>query len=206
MSFNTKTRQFMTVAAAAALALGTLSACSSGDSGAEKADKQSATEKTAATLQFSEPWAKAGKKDGMTGVFGTIENTGDADVHIVGASSPDAGMVELHRVVGGKMEKMPDGLMVAKGSSEKLEPGANHIMLMKLKHDLEPGSTVTVTLEMSDGTSMQVTAEVREYAGANEEYKNSGEHGDMDGDMHGDMHGEGDHEHGDHEHSESDSH
>lgn len=44
------------------------------------------------------PWVKATDEE-MTGAFGMIENPTDADITVVSASSPSAGMMEIHEVV-----------------------------------------------------------------------------------------------------------
>jgi hypothetical protein len=42
-----------------------------------------------------------------------------------------------------------------------LEPGGNHIMLMDLQRDLNPGETVTLTLTFASGKTLTVEAEIR---------------------------------------------
>ncbi len=126
------------------------------------------------SLLFEGGWAKSAESGGMTGVFGTLQNGGDDDLAIESAESEDAEMVELHEVTAaGVMQKIAgEAIIPAKGSYE-LSPGANHIMLMGLTRDLEAGESVTVTLHLSDGSSQLLTALVKDYAGANEEYHGS---------------------------------
>ncbi|QRY52612.1 copper chaperone PCu(A)C [Mycolicibacterium septicum] len=156
--------------AALALAVG-LGACT----------EQHHDEKMAETVQVSEQWASAAD-GGMTAVFGTLKNTGHHDVRIVSATSPAAGMVELHEVVsdgnGSKTMRPKDGgLSIAPGDTHDLVPGGDHLMLMDLKAPLQPGADVPVSLVFEDGSSLPVTAQVRDFAGGNENYQPASPHG-----------------------------
>lgn len=46
-------------------------------------------------------------------------------------------------------------------------------MLMDLAEPLKPGSVVNMSLEFSDDTSFEITAPVKDFAGANENYEGS---------------------------------
>ncbi|MCA4754370.1 copper chaperone PCu(A)C [Mycolicibacterium fortuitum] len=138
-------------------------------------------EKMAATVQVSDQWASAAD-GGMTAVFGTLTNTGHHDVRIVSATSPAAGIVELHEVVGDSsgpkaMRPKEGGLSIAAGATHELVPGGDHLMLMQLKAPLQPGADVAVSLVFEDGSSLPVTAQVRDFAGANENYRPASPHG-----------------------------
>lgn len=131
-------------------------------------------EKMADTVQVSEQWASAAD-DGMTAVFGTVTNTGRRDAHVVSATSPAARRVELHEVVGAgggskTMRPKEDGFIVPAGGSHQLVPGGDHLMLMDLTAPLQPGADVPVTLRFEDGSSLPVTAQVRDAAGGDENY------------------------------------
>ncbi|MES0837180.1 MULTISPECIES: copper chaperone PCu(A)C [Nocardiopsidaceae] len=176
-----------TWAATALLAL-SLTACggpaaSPDATGAADEDAPSTAAATAAdSFGVTDPWVKAATADdGMTAVFGEITNGSDAEVTIVSASHDAADTVELHEVVtegaDSTMREKDGGFVVPAGGGLPLEPGADHIMLMDLTRDLEPGDETTVTVEFSDGSTAEFTAPVKEYAGANEEYEGGG-HGD----------------------------
>lgn len=49
-------------------------------------------------------------------------------------------------------------------------------MLMQLKEPLRPGADVTVTVRFADGSSLPVTAQVRDFPGGQEPYQ-PGTHG-----------------------------
>ncbi|MGW4099353.1 copper chaperone PCu(A)C [Mycobacterium sp. NPDC004974] len=137
-------------------------------------------ETMAETVQVSEQWASAADA-GMTAVFGTLTNAGHHDVRIVSAISPAAGMVELHEVVGAggskTMRPKEGGFAIAAGGTHELTPGGDHLMLMDLKAPLQPGADVPVSLVFEDGSSLPVTAQVRDFAGANENYQPPSPHG-----------------------------
>jgi len=122
-----------------------------------------------AQLEVSGAWAKAAD-EGMTGVFAEISNPSNQSVTIVGGESEAANRIELHEVADGVMREKPEGFALAAQSTHVLEPGADHIMLMGLNGPLEPGETVSITLELDSGDTLEVVADVRDFAAANEEY------------------------------------
>ncbi|CAL9553328.1 hypothetical protein SUDANB121_04499 [Nocardiopsis dassonvillei] len=172
--------------AAALLGLA-LTACGGGGATATgAADAPSASPSPAGAqadaFSITDPWVKAATvEDGMTGVFGEVANGSDAEVVIVAAEHPAAGLVELHEVVtdgaDSVMREIDGGFPVPAQGTRSLAPGGDHIMLMDLAEDLEPGDEVTVTVEFADGSTSEFTAPVKEYSGANEEYDGEG-HGD----------------------------
>lgn len=132
-------------------------------------------------VTIQEQWAAA-TDDGMAAMFGTLTNAGGTEARVTSGSSPAAGMVELHEVVGeagAKTTRAKDGgLIIPPGGSHELVPGGDHVMLMDLTGPLAPGTEVTVTLAFEDGSTLPVTAQVRDFAGANEEYQpGHGSHG-----------------------------
>ena len=153
---------------AAVLAVFTVVGCSS----------SSDDELMASTVTVENQWASSAETE-MTAVFGTFSNAGRHDARIVAGESPLAGRVEVHEVVpdaSGAMTMRPkaDGLVVPAGGTRELIPGGDHLMLMDLKQPLQPGADVTLTVVFQDGSSMPVTAQIRDFAGANEEYTPGG--------------------------------
>lgn len=146
-----------------------------GLAGCSKTDTVSdTTEDAAQAVTLSDQWVKAAPT-GMTAMFGTLKNSSDKTATLVSATSPSAGMVELHEVVSeggtGTMRPKEGGIEIPAGGNHVLAPGADHIMLMDLKGPLAVGNTVEVTLTFSDGSALPVSAQVREFAGAAEDYK-----------------------------------
>lgn len=168
------------------LAIATLLAAGCSTTNADPAaDAGEATQ--ADSLAVADPWVKAATADdGMTALFGDLTNEGDVAVRVVAASTDVADLVELHEVTEGEdgnssMREIEDGFPVDPGDERPLDPGADHIMLMDLTEDLEPGMEITVVLEFEDGSTTEVTAPVKDFEGANEEYESdNGDHGEHD--------------------------
>lgn len=127
----------------------------------------------ASAVTFEDPWARAADS-GMTAVFGTLANSGDRDVRIVGGESPAAGLVEIHEIAidsgASVMRPKEGGITIAADGTHELVPGGDHLMLMDLRQPLQPGTDVAVTLTFEDGSTLPVNAQVRDFAGGNEEY------------------------------------
>lgn len=172
-----------------------LAACSSDTETPAGPSTEHSAEHGTATITVADAWAKASAADmhageGMTGVFGELTNHGDVDLTITGLTSPAAGIVELHEVVDGVMRKIQGDVTIPAGGTLTLEPGANHIMLMKMVDPIHPGDDVTITMTLSDGSEVTLTALVKDTSGANESY------GDLEGDHAG--HGESESGHDSH--------
>lgn len=131
-----------------------------------------------AALVVSQPWVKAAPS-GMTGGFGVIKNTSDADITVTGASTPAARMVELHETVAGptgamQMRAKDAGFVIPAGGELTLAPGANHLMLMGLTGPITAGTDVTFTLSLAGGGSFEFTSVAKDFSGANENYVEGG--------------------------------
>ncbi len=122
------------------------------------------------SVTIEDPWVRAttGTEDPtMTAAFLVIDNETEEDVVLQSASSPVAGIVQLHEMaeVDGEMvmRETPDGILVKAGGGQLLQPGGYHVMLMGLQRELAPGDEVDLTLTFSDGTTRVVTAPVKEF-------------------------------------------
>ncbi|MGW0433389.1 copper chaperone PCu(A)C [Micromonospora sp. NPDC003197] len=162
-----------TLAVVAALAVGGVGGCGTEDPPSNT--QPSATASTSAAtsgVTVRDPWAKAADT-GMTAVFGTLVNNGPADITITGATSP-LSPIELHEMAmeSGKMvmRQKTGGLTIKAKSSHPLEPGGDHLMLMKLAKPVQAGDEVTITLTLADGGSIPFTAVAKPFAGAQESY------------------------------------
>lgn len=161
----------LSVLAAASLAL---TGCAPSASTPVPSAPVTATPASAAGLTVSQPWVKA-TASGMTGGFGVIKNTTGADVTVTGASTPAARKVELHETVAGasggmQMRAKEGGFVIPAGGELRLEPGANHIMLMGLTEPVPAGAEVTFTLALAGGGTLTFTALAKDFSGANENY------------------------------------
>src|SRR5699024_4731518 len=119
---------------------------------------------------------------GMTSAFGTLTNTTDSELTLVAVTTSASTDVELHQTssdgAGGmSMEEKEGGFSLpADGGELLLEPGGDHIMLMSLTGPLLPGDEIDLVLVLDDGTEQTITATVKDFAGANENYHPEEEH------------------------------
>ena len=132
----------------------------------------------AAEVTVRDQWASA-TDSGMAAVFGTFANAGHHQARIVSGASPVAGRVEVHEVTadatGTKtMHPKAGGIVVPAAGTHERAPGGDHLMLMDLKAPLSPGADVPVTVTFEDGSTLDVTAQIRDFAGANEDYQSHG--------------------------------
>ena len=160
--------KLLTAALAVALPV-LLSSCGS----SEKPATQAATP----SVLVEDAWVRAtvGAKDtSMTAAFMSLTNPGNADIRLTSATSPVAGMVQLHEMAmkDGKMvmQEKAGGINVPATSHTHLSPGGDHVMLMGLKQPLKPGDEVPVTLKFSDGASHDLTVPVKAFTEEEEHY------------------------------------
>lgn len=135
----------------------------------------------------------------MTAIFGTLHNHTDKDVNVVGfTSSVKAKHYEIHEVVDGVMQEKEGGFDIPAGESVELAPGGFHFMVMGVTEPVMAGETATLTLELADGSTIELgDIPVRTIGAGDEDYGDMGHmnHGDMD---------QGSMDHGEHmDHSES---
>ncbi len=118
----------------------------------------------APNLSVADAWAREGLAGGLSAVYLTIANAGDADDVLTGATCDLAGTTEIHRTAmeGGMMRMGPAGsIVIPAGGSVAFQPGGYHIMLMELKQDLSAGMLVPVTLQFEGAGALTIEATVR---------------------------------------------
>jgi copper(I)-binding protein len=113
-----------------------------------------------AQVQVQDPWVR--------GMVGTQKATGafmrltsPTAARLVGASSPVAGVVEIHqtKMEGGVMRMRPvEAIELPAGKAVELKPGGYHVMLMQVPRPLKEGETVPMTLvvEGKDGKRQMI--------------------------------------------------
>ncbi|WP_030150378.1 copper chaperone PCu(A)C [Oerskovia turbata] len=175
MSARTTTRRSTLLGATVTLALLVATGCSGTPAGSGSSSAPSGTSSSTAAdhLTATDPWIKAAES-GMTAAFAVLRNDGDQDVTVVGAAS-DLSPVELHEMATDDsgamvMRQKEGGLTIPAGGEHALEPGGDHLMLMELSAPVQAGAEYDVTLELSDGSTLVVTAPARTFAGAKEDY------------------------------------
>ncbi|WP_394685899.1 copper chaperone PCu(A)C, partial [uncultured Microbacterium sp.] len=77
------------------------------------------------------------------------------------------------------MREVEGGFVIPAGGSIELAPGGNHLMFMDVTSPLRAGAETTITLTFADDSTAEITAPVKEFSGANENYEGGGM-GDMD--------------------------
>jgi periplasmic copper chaperone A len=121
----------------------------------------------AGSIEVQHAWARASA--GKTGAaYFSVVNKGATPDRLVAVSTPAADKAQIHedKMENGMMEMRPVGPMViAPGQSAQLKPGADHVMLMGLKHPLKEGETFPLTLSFEKAGDIQVVVTV-EKAGA----------------------------------------
>ncbi|WP_278264693.1 copper chaperone PCu(A)C [Nocardia sp. AG03] len=131
-------------------------------------------------ITLSDQWIKAADS-GMSAAFGELTNTGDEPVTLVAATSPASARVEIHEVVpdsSGETTMRPKegGITIPAHGAVTLKPGADHLMFMDLLGPLRTGAETSLTLTFADGSTTVVTAQIRDFAGGNENYAPGGDH------------------------------
>lgn len=114
-----------------------------------------------------DPWAREVPPEISTSAgFMGLQNSGTVEHKVVAASTPGAGMVELHTHINdnGVMRMRPvENIPITPGGKTMLQPGGLHLMLMMLKAPLKAGETMDITLEFEDGSKKEIKAEVRKF-------------------------------------------
>jgi copper(I)-binding protein len=122
------------------------------------------------SLKIDHPFARAtppGAK--VAGVFVTLENTGSKSDRLLSASTPIAGITELHQmsVEGGVMRmRGVAALVVRPGEKLQLKPSGYHVMLSELRQPLKVGDRFPLTLKFQNAGAIEVSVWVEEM-GAN---------------------------------------
>ena len=114
-------------------------------------------------LSVTGAWARPSLgQSGNSALYFTILNAGAADT-LVSVAGPDAAQAELHASVNEDgvagmraMSEMP----LPPGQTIAFEPKGNHVMLMGLKRQLQPGDHLTITLRFKSHAPVTLEAAV----------------------------------------------
>jgi periplasmic copper chaperone A len=122
-----------------------------------------ATSTAYAQTTVADAWVRGTvEQQKATGLFAQI--TSVAGGKLVSASSPVAGVVEIHEMkMEGNVMKMRavPGLDLPAGKAVMLKPGGYHVMLMDLKQPLKTGDLVPVTLVVEGADKKRETIEIK---------------------------------------------
>ena len=116
-----------------------------------------------AQTTVTDPWVRGTvAQQKATGLFAQI--TSAQGGRLVSASSPVAGVVEIHemKMEGDvmRMRAVPE-LALPAGKAVALKPGGFHVMLMDLKQALKAGDSVPVTLVVEGADKKRETIEIK---------------------------------------------
>ncbi len=151
------------------------------------------TASSAHDLEVTDAWVRAAPPNAPAlGVFMNLKNHSASELKIVGArTSLEVERVELHRtmMVGNVMKMVPqENIPLGADTSLRLEPGSWHVMLIGPARVPQAGESLSLTLELSDGTEQQVSAVVRK--GKKMMHGHGHKKGQGQGQNHGQGHGQ----------------
>ena len=116
-----------------------------------------------ANVKVEGAWARA-TVQGQKGTGAFMKITAPEGAKLVGASSPAAGVTEVHEMkMEGDVMKMRaiPALALPAGQAVSLKPGSYHVMLMGLKKPLPDGSSVPLKLVIEDAQKKQTTLDIK---------------------------------------------
>src|SRR5579872_1390888 len=113
------------------------------------------------SIHISQPWSQPTPKGATAGVgYVTLTNKGTVPDKVSCVSDDASAQCQIHSMTmdGGVMKMRPveGGLEIKRGESVTLKPGGNHILFVSLKHPLEQGETVKVTLKFEHAGTIDV--------------------------------------------------
>ena len=116
-------------------------------------------------LKITHPWSPPAPPSAPTVAgYVKIANSSQAPDRLIGASSPDFGSAQIHKVsmAGGVMSMRPvsRGLVVPAGGSVTLSPDTFHLMLIGPKRAFKAGDRIPVVLTFEHAGSVKVEFDV----------------------------------------------
>ncbi len=114
-------------------------------------------------VRVEQAWVRA-TVPGQQGTGGYMKLTASESRWLVSASSPLAGVAEIHEIkMEGDVMKMRavPALALPAGRTVELKPGGLHLMLMDLKQPLPVGSSVPLTLVLKDDRGVESRVRTR---------------------------------------------
>ena len=116
----------------------------------------------AQTVDVKDAWAR-GTVPGQKASGAFMKLTAKEGTRLVGASSPVAGVTEVHEMkMDGDIMRMRAvaALDLPAGKTVELKPGGYHVMLMELKTALRKDSSIPLTLVFKDAKGVESKLEV----------------------------------------------
>jgi periplasmic copper chaperone A len=113
------------------------------------------------TIHITAPWARATPKGASSGAaYVTIANKGTVPDRVTCVSSDISAACQIHTMGMErgvmKMRPVEGGLEIKPGEAVTLKRSGLHLMLMDLKHPLEKGKVVEVTLQFEKAGTVKI--------------------------------------------------
>jgi copper(I)-binding protein len=115
-------------------------------------------------IEVRDAWVRSAAQGENGAVYLIIHNYSETADALIGASTEDAAVVELHesKVVNDVMQmQMLSSVPLAPGTSVEFAPGGLHIMLVDLARALETGDTIEVTLQFQNAPDITLNIPVQ---------------------------------------------
>lgn len=117
-------------------------------------------------IKIVDPWMRVGAQGQATGLFFKIENNSDKADTLYKVEFEPAGLVQIHETydAGNDMMGMREvgKIIIPAKSAFELKPGSYHVMLMKLKQDINKGYVGDVALYFKGAGKIMIKAEAKE--------------------------------------------
>ena len=97
----------------------------------------------------------------------TVENDGETDEQLVGATSDRCGAIEIHNseMNDGVMQMgqaEPELLAVPSGGTLVMAPAGLHVMCLQVTESPQLGEEIDLTLEFESGTTLRTTVSIED--------------------------------------------
>jgi len=115
-------------------------------------------------IVIKDQWMRPGAEKMATALYFTLENNGSEADTLYAVETDIAKMVQIHETYsnGDVMGMREIGkIIIEPGSSVKLEPGGTHIMVMRLKRDINIGDKIEFVLHFKNAGDISITTEAK---------------------------------------------
>jgi len=124
---------------------------------------------SAADLNVNDPWVREAPPGASAiAAYMVLENPGATEQVLTEVSSPISDNVQIHRTIhsdGVARMEQQHAVSIPAGGQLAFESGGYHIMIMN-PAPLKAGDKVPFTLQLQDGSTVTIEAEVRRVMGA----------------------------------------
>jgi hypothetical protein len=115
-------------------------------------------------IKIKDAWMRPSSEKMATALYFTIENAGEKADTLFQVDSDIAERVEIHETYSeGEMMGMrkTEMIVIEGNSSFELKPGAHHVMLMKLKKNIQAGDEEKFILYFKQAGEIKITANAK---------------------------------------------